>query len=123
MADGDLPDYPLTIPRGATWPAHAWVLLDATGQPLREPPPDPTVVAKIRGRRSDSDVLHTFTGQIVMLTIPGQYGGQPVVAAQLAAIPHTVTAVWTWDTGEWDMLIGWEPVLGGTVSAPLLVSR
>lgn len=113
----------LTIPRGATWPAHAWVLLNDAGAALSAAPVDSTVVAKVRPRAYSDEILYTFTGSVVMLTIPGLYNGAPVAAVQLDQISHLVTAAWTWGSGEWDLMVGYEPVMTGTVKAPLMASR
>lgn len=113
----------LVIQRGATWLSRAWVLTDKTDAVLREAPADPTVTAKIRATRASETVLYTLTGSVVMLTIAGQYGGLPVAAVILDEIPHATTGAFTWATAEWDLMIGYEPVMGGVVTAPQLVSR
>lgn len=116
----------LHIPRGATWRAHAWVLLDDTTAqaPIRTAlPTDTACAAKIRPHASSDRVLFEFTTTLVMLTLTDQYGTEPVLAVMLAQIPHSVTAGWDWDVGEWDVTVDHEVVLSGAVRAPMVVSR
>ena len=125
MPEDEVPEFPLTIPRGAVWRAHAWVLLDRfTGEALREIPDiEPVLTARIRRHAGASQVLHTFATSLVELVLPNIYGDAPVIAAQLDQIGPTTTEAWTWDVGEWDLLVDHEVAVRGPVAAPWAVSR
>lgn len=125
-----VPQHTLRIPRGATWPAHGWVLLsrterDAQGNalPLRAISPDTPISAKIRRHPRCEQVVHTFDTALVAMVLADTYGPDPVIVAQLGEIAHTVTATWDLDYGAWDLLVDHRLTLGGDVIAPLVVSR
>lgn len=112
----------LIIRRGGLFRAHAWVLKDVNGNPLTTTD-GLTVVAKMRATGDAEDVLHTFETSLVLLTIPGSYGGEPVAAAQLDEMSAATTAAFDFGEAVWDMTINGEPLVGGPVTLPWVVSR
>ena len=115
-------DQQLTIRRGAVFHAHAWPLVDVTGEPLRSAD-GLAVTAKIRKWRGAEQVLHDLATSVVLLALPGQYDDEPVAAAQIDAMTPEQTAALTFDDGVYDVLVGGDPVVGGLVRAPWVVSR
>lgn len=112
----------LTISRGAVFHARAWPLLDSAGNPLRATT-GLSVVAKIRAWRGAVDVLHLLDTAVVLLTVPGQFGGEPVAAAQISALTPEQTAALTFSGGVYDLLVNGDPMVGGLVRAPWVISR
>lgn len=115
-------DQQLTIRRGAVFHAHAWPLVDAAGEPIRSAD-GLTATAKIRKWRGAEQVLHTLATSVVLLVLPGRYDDEPVAAAQIDAMTPEQTDTLTFDDGVYDVLVGGEPVVGGLVTAPWVVSR
>lgn len=115
-------DHRLYIVRGAPFRAHAWPLIDSAGNPIRATD-GLTVTAKIRPFPS-SDEAVVLSTSLVMLTVPGQYGGEPVAAAQLNAMPAETTAQWFDFSGHvWELAVSGDPMVGGLVDTPWRVSR
>jgi hypothetical protein len=98
------------------------VLKDVNGDPITDAT-GLTVVAKMRATSDAETVLHTFATSLVELTIPGLYGGNPVIAAQLNEMSELATAALDFDAAVWDMTVDGEPVVGGPVTLPWVVSR
>lgn len=112
----------LTIRRGAVFHAHAWPLADNAGNPLRSVD-GLTVSAQIRAWRGAETVLHHFAAAAVLLTVSGQYGDAPVAVAQIHAMTVAQTTALTFASGVYDVLVDGEPVVGGLVRAPWVVTR
>lgn len=112
----------LTISRGAVFHAHAWPLVDSAGNPLRSAA-GLEVVAKARAWRGAGPVLHEFETSAVLLTLPGRYGDEPVAAAQVDALTPEQTSELEFAAGVYDVLVNGEPIVGGLVAAPWVVSR
>ena len=103
-------DHSLKIGRGAVFHARAWPLIDASGNPVRAVE-GMAVVAKVRAWRGAAEALHTFDTSAVLLTVPGQFGDEPVAAAQIDAMTPEQTAALTFSDGVYDVLVNGEAVL------------
>lgn len=112
----------LTIRRGAVFHAHAWPLLDSTGNPVRDPDGF-SVVGKIRAYPGAEHAVVLSTS-LLLLTVPGAYDGIPVVAAQLNPMSGEQTAAWfDLDGHVWELAVNGDPLVGGLVSMSWAVTR
>ena len=117
----------LRIPRGGVFHGKAWPLLHrGTRQPRRPSDAgagDLLVVSKIRRHGSDEEVLHTFVTTVTEMTIAGHYDDEPVLVAVIAPMTKTDTAALRFDRGVWDLAVDDDPIVGGLVAAPWVISR